>query len=284
MTTSTNQLTPTTRRLVEENLPLVDHITKRVAATFPRHIDREELARAGMLGLVEAAIRFDPERGRFSTFAGRRIEGAILDEVRRRSWVPRSVRSAARWLTQLEEQLVQDLGRRPSETELAGAAGLSVDELARHRSRAVHGYVDTLDRPAGPEGDTTVADLVADATERAPDEQLEDLELTAYLRSAVANLPERHRLVIVGYFIEGRSMEELGRLLGVSQSRVSQLKDFALDLMRGAIESQYREGAAAPPQGRAQRSRAAYAAVVAADAAATRRPAGRSARRHPVAV
>lgn len=264
------ELSDDAKRLIEQHVALVDHITRRVAASFPRHIEREELARAGMLGLVEAAARFDPERGRFSAFAGRRIEGAILDEVRRRSWAPRSVRSLGRWLAQLEDDLTHELGQRPSDDQLAVAAGLSRRELADHRHRSAQGFVDTLDRPAGGDVGATVAELVADTTGRAPDEHLEEQELQGYLRAAVATLPERHRMVIVGYFLEGRSMEELGRLLGVSQSRVSQLKDYALELMRTGIESQYLETPAQPATSRAQRSRAAYAAGVTARAATSR--------------
>lgn len=259
----TSRLTPQARRLIEDNLALVDHITRRVTASFPRHVERDELARAGMLGLVEAAARFDPTRGRFTAFAGRRIEGAILDEVRRRSWAPRSVRSQARSLGQLEEALTQQLGRAPGDERLAEAAGLSVGELAEHRARSARGWVDTLDRPAGDEAGPTLADQVADPNARPTEERVEEDELRAYLRSAVANLPERHRIVIVGYFLEGRSMEELARLLGVSQSRVSQLKDYALALMRCGIESQYAERPVATGGGRAERARAAYAAQVA---------------------
>ena len=266
MTSEREPLTPAARRLIEENVLLVDHITKRVAASFPRHVDREELARAGMLGLVEAAARFDPGRGRFPSFAGRRIEGAILDEVRRRTWAPRSVRSAARHLSSVEDELTHQLGQRPDEEQLSSAAGMTPAQLAQHRRRAAVGFVDTLDRPANLDGETTVADMVKDPSARPIGEELEEEELHTYLRSAVSNLPERHRLVIVGYFIEGRSMEELAELLGVSQSRVSQLKDFAVALMRGAIEAQYREGEPTPGRSRAERSRAAYAASVSADA------------------
>lgn len=270
-TNTTDELTPEARRLIEGNVALVEHITKRVTASFPRHVERDELARAGMLGLVEAAARFDPARGRFATFAGRRIEGAILDEVRRGSWAPRSVRSIARRLGQLEEELTHELGRRPTVEHLAAAAGMTPVELLGHRARTARSWIDTLDRPAGGETGTTVAELVTDPIAASVAEVLEEDELHGYLRAAVANLPERHRLVIVGYFLEGRPVEELARLLGVSQSRISQLKDYALELMKGAIESQYQEASPPEPRGRAERSRAAYAEVVATSAVTERR-------------
>lgn len=262
----TERLSPTARRLVEDNLSLVDHITRRVTASYPRHVDREELARAGVLGLVEAAIRFDPQRGHFTAYAGRRIEGAIVDELRRRSWAPRSVQTRARSLARVEDVLTQQLGQPPSEAHLARAAGLTVAELADHRARSARSHLDTLDRPAGDGSDRPVSEVVADPHARPTEEQVEEDELRAYLRAAVANLPERHRLVIIGYFLEGRSTEELARLLGVSQSRVSQLKEYALELMRWGIGSQYGDEPSASGGPRSQRTRAAYAALVAAHA------------------
>ena len=266
-TGGTLRLTAEARHLVEDHLDLVDHIARRVTASFPRHVDREELVRAGTLGLVEAAARFDPTRGRFAAFAGRRIEGAILDEVRRSSWVPRSVRTRARSLSVLEESLTHELGHLPGDDALADAAGLSRRELADHRSRSARGWLDTLDRAIGDESGVPLAELLADPHGRPTDERVEAEELHAYVRSAVVNLPERHRLVIIGYFLEGRTMDELARLMGISQSRVSQLKDYALDLMRLGIERQYAEEPTATGTGRSQRARAAYAASVADSAA-----------------
>src|SRR5690606_24060202 len=142
-------------------------------------------------------------------------------------------------------------GRRPSDEDLARTAGLTIQQLAQQRARSARGWVDTLDRPC-PDGDRSVADLVTDRHARPTEERVEEDELRAYLRSAVVNLPERHRIVIVGYFLEGRSTEDLARLLGVSQSRVSQLKEYALQLMRWAIERQYQDRPPVAGRGRAE--------------------------------
>src|SRR6185436_19725775 len=116
-------------RLIEEHLPLVGHVVFQVAAHFPRHVDRDELARAGALGLVEAAQRFDPRRGvPFNRFAAQRIRGAILDAVRSADWAPRSVRSLARKLEGVEQRLATELGRVPSAREMAEALGMTSDE------------------------------------------------------------------------------------------------------------------------------------------------------------
>src|SRR6478672_2670455 len=123
-------------RLIEQNLPLVKHIVFQVAVHFPRHVDRDELARAGALGLVEAARRYDDSRGvPFDRFAAQRIRGAILDAVRAADWAPRSVRAVARRLESIEQRLASNLGRVPNPDETAEALGLSRDALRRLQDR-----------------------------------------------------------------------------------------------------------------------------------------------------
>src|SRR5918999_2661963 len=117
--------------LIEQHLPLVKHVVFQVAVHFPRHVDREELARAGALGLVEAARRYDESRGvPFERFAAQRIRGAILDAVRSADWAPRSVRNLARKMENTEQQLATDLGRAPTISEMADSLGMSKTELA----------------------------------------------------------------------------------------------------------------------------------------------------------
>src|SRR5918999_1061570 len=114
--------------VVEQHLPLVKHVVFQVAVHFPRHVDREELARAGALGLIEAAHRYDAERGvPFQRFAAQRVRGAILDALRSADWAPRSVRNAARSLESTRQKLAHDLGRTPSVQELAEALGTTPD-------------------------------------------------------------------------------------------------------------------------------------------------------------
>src|SRR6186713_514986 len=122
------------QELIEQHLPLVRHVVFQVAVSFPRHVDREELATAGALGLVEAAGRFDESRGvPFDRFAAQRIRGAILDAVRAADWAPRSVRTLARKLEQVEQRLASNSGQNPSNTEVATALGVTQDELHRVR-------------------------------------------------------------------------------------------------------------------------------------------------------
>ncbi len=218
------------------------HIVFQVAVHFPRHVDRDELARAGALGLVEAARRYDESRGvPFDRFAAQRIRGAILDAVRAADWAPRSVRTLARRLEGVEQRLATELGRVPSATEMAGALGMSDAELARLQDRLFRSVVLALEHEVNDAGDEdlTLVDVLRDRSVVEPLEELESRELHAYLRDAVNLLPERHRLVIVGYFLEGRTSQELARFLGVTESRVSQLRSEALTMLKDGIEAQY---------------------------------------------
>ena len=258
---------------IEQHLPLVKHIVFQVAVHFPRHVDREELARAGALGLVEAARRFDDARGvPFDRFAAQRIRGAILDAVRAADWAPRSVRNLARQLEQTEQQLATQLGRVPSLAEMAEALGIDGDELCQLQNRMFRSVVLALEHEVVPSSgataedeDLTLVDVLRDRSSLEPSEELELRELRSYLRDAVGLLPERHRLVIVGYFLDGLPSQTLARFLGVTESRVSQLRSEALEMLREGIEAQYLpcEPATAQVAGRVAKRKANYALAIA---------------------
>jgi len=261
---------PKTKELhqrIEAHLPLVKHIVFQVAVHFPRHVDREELARAGALGLVEAARRYDEDRGvPFDRFAAQRIRGAILDAVRAADWAPRSVRTLARRLENVEQRLATELGRVPSAVEMADALGMTNDELRRLQDRMFRSVVLALEHEVTDDvdEDLTLVDVLRDRTAVEPLEELEHRELHAYLRDAVGLLPERQRLVIVGYFLEGRTSQELARFLGVTESRVSQLRSEALQTLREGIEAQYlaQTTREEPITGRVARRKALYASAI----------------------
>lgn len=252
-------------RLIEEHLPLVKHIVFQVAVHFPRHVEREELARAGALGLVEAARRYDETRGvPFDRFAAQRIRGAILDAVRAADWAPRSVRTLARRLDAVEQRLASQLGRVPSAAEMAEELGMTRAELDHLQARMFRSVVLALEHEVTDDSDDelTLVDVITDRSAVEPLDELEAREMHAYLRDAVALLPERHRLVIVGYFLEGRTSLDLARFLGVTESRVSQLRSEALLMLKEGIEAQYRPSTSEPPVGRVARRKATYAAAI----------------------
>ena len=255
---------PELAEMIEANLDLVKHVVFQVAVHFPRHVDRDELARAGALGLVEAARRYDDDRGvPFERFAAQRIRGAILDAVRAADWAPRSVRNLARQLEGAEQRLATELGRIPTKEETAEALGMSQAEVNRLQARMFRSVVLALEHEAVDEveKDLTLVDVLVDENSIEPSAELEGRELNGYLRDAIALLPERHRLVVVGYFLEGRTSQELAGFLDVTESRISQLRSESLLMLQEGIEAQYQADAVDPADavGRVARRKAIYA-------------------------
>jgi len=241
---------------------MVNRVVAQVCGSFPHHVDRGELRRAGALGLVEAARRWDPARGvPFEGYAVLRIRGAILDAARADDLVPRRLRALSRRIDAAEQLLLSERGRRPSLGELAEQVGVTEEELRRTRSMVASLSPLALDRSTGDQQEEgTLVDLLVDLRENEPDELLEHRELLGYLHDAVDLLSDRHRTVILGTFFDGRSSVQLARELGVTESRVSQLRTEAISQLRWGISSQYDQ-----PRDNASRSirREAYAEAIA---------------------
>jgi len=259
-------LPPNPDELVRTHLPLVHHVVADMIARVPRHIPRDELTSAALYGLVQAARAYDPNRGvSFDRYARRRMQGALLDDLRSRDWASRGVRAAARRVRSVTDELTVSLGRIPTATEAGAAAGLSAGEVSRlnddvHRATVLN--YDSVFR------DSEDCDALS-TPDADPGEVLLHRERQAYLRDAVAALPERLRVVVVGCFFEERPMLELARELGVTESRVSQMKAEALALLREGLDATLEvsdtDAASKPPsEGRVARRKAAYFAAVAA--------------------
>ena len=231
-------LTPREREMVEQNIALVHHIVSRMTENFPAAVQRDDMVQAGLVGLIEATQRFDADRGfSFSTFAGRRIEGAVLDLLRRADWAPRSVRRNERQLHEIEAGMTAQLGRRPTAEELGDAMGTGSEHVHNLRADVAKARLNPLVvRAKGDDYDNEVADLDLVDPETPGTLELEHQELMGYLRDGIGLLPERHRIVVVGHFLEGKSMTDLGELLGVTQSRASQLKSEALAMLKAGID------------------------------------------------
>ena len=252
-----------TEDLVRSHLPLVGHLVREMLSRVPAHVSREDLVSAGMAALASAAKNFDAERGTpFGTFATTRIRGAILDELRGLDWASRGVRSRARRVEATQQELTARLGRSPSRPELAEALGMGVDELKALDEDVQRAVVLSL------QGFTTATaeDIVA---ERAPgpEELLLQRERIGYLHDAIAALPERLRRVVQAYFFEERPMLDIAAELGVTESRVSQLRAEALVLLRDGLNANL-DPELAPGAGRpggcVSRRREAYYAQIAA--------------------
>lgn len=223
--------------LLRDNLNLVHHVAHKLARHLADDADVDELVSAGTLGLMSAAESFDPGRGlAFSTFAVPRIRGAMLDELRRQDHVPRSVRRKTRSIAQARESLMHALGRNPSSPELADALGVDCDTLYRWTAdveTAVHLPLDGHSRGAGDERPTRAELLGSD--DELPDERLAREDELALMRDAMLELGDQERTVLALYYFEDLSSREIGELLGVSESRVSQVRVRALARLRGVL-------------------------------------------------
>ena len=215
-------------RLILHYSPLVKHVAGRISGGLPPNVDAGDCASYGIFGLIDAIEKFDPDRGaRFEPYAMRRIRGAILDELRALDWIPRSVRAKARAVERAYGGLEARLHRRPTEPELAAELEIPVAEL--HQIFGQLSVVNVLaldellsaadDRP----GTMSLGETLEDAGAEDPVAVFESQETRQLLAGAVADLPERERAVVALYYFEGRTLADIGRALGVSESRVSQI-------------------------------------------------------------
>jgi RNA polymerase sigma factor for flagellar operon FliA len=258
--------------LITSSIPVVTHIVRETMGRVPSHVSRDDLTSAGLAALVQASKSFDASRGvPFARYAATRVRGAILDELRGIDWASRSVRRRARDLDATRAQLAGILGRSPSQAEVAQAVGMSLGEIARNDEDIARAQVLSLQGAR----DASLDDLLPSAGP-TPEQLLEHRERLAYLVEAVAELPERLRIVVSDYFLEERPMAEIAAELGVTESRVSQMRAEALVLLRDALNHELDPTLLKPharPQGSAARRREAYFAAVATRHAATaRRP------------
>jgi RNA polymerase sigma factor FliA len=214
-------------RLILTYAPLVKYVAGRLGSGLPAHVDDEDLASYGLLGLIGAIERFDPTREvKFETYALGRIKGAIIDELRSLDWVPRSVRSRARQIERTIGELEAKLGRAPNDDEIAGKLGVSQEELNDDLfqiSRTSIAALDELWTVSGGGDQVSLIDTIEDTAGPSPTAALDETELREAMADAIAGLPEREKIVITLYYYEELTLREIGEVLGVTESRVSQL-------------------------------------------------------------
>lgn len=212
--------------------PLVKIVVARMSAQFPAHADREELESVGMLGLVEAAARFDPSRGyTFETYASIRVRGAVLDELRKLDLLPRTLRAKARKIQQTVERLEQKLGRVPTDGEIATALGVTVRQYQKVQARIEALRLVHLDQ-RDDQQERNWHEVIADPDSEAGFTAVENRELIACVAERLGDLPAQQQKVLALYFFEGLRLAEIGRIMGVSEARVSQIRSRALDTLR----------------------------------------------------
>jgi RNA polymerase sigma factor for flagellar operon FliA len=261
-TVTTEASTPATvTELVEQNVALVGHLVRELLAKVPAHVGRDEMVSAGMMALVISAQNYDAARGvPFARFAAIRIRGALMDELRSMDWAARSVRGRAREVEAVRSQLAATLGRTPRTDEIATAMGVAVSELDSLQSDLNRASVLSLQGFAPETGGELLPDSSA-----GPEALVLLREKLGYLHDAIAELPERLRFVVTAYFFEQRQMTDIAAELGVTESRISQLRAEALKLLKDGMNSQLEPAAIddAPRSARAASSRSAYFAAIA---------------------
>jgi RNA polymerase sigma factor for flagellar operon FliA len=252
--------------LVRQHLPLVGYAVSDLSRRLPAHVQRDDLMSAGMAALAMAARSFDEEQGvPFGRYASRRIQGALLDELRSHDWASRSVRRRAREQEEAAARLAGRLGREATPAEVAEALGVQVHEIQANQHDVHRSVVLSFQAVVDANGDGV--DSVLPAREPSPDQVLLERERQAYLRDAVELLPERLRAVVVGVFFDERPMQELADELGVTESRISQMRSEALALLKDGLTANLSPEALPAeerPDGRVARRKAAYYTAIAA--------------------
>ncbi|MBF0160836.1 MAG: FliA/WhiG family RNA polymerase sigma factor [Magnetococcales bacterium] len=224
--------------LILKYAPMVKYIASRIATRLPQSVDMDDLVQVGILGLIDAVSKFDPQRGiKFQTYADFRIRGAILDELRAVDWVPRAVRQVAAQIQDIYLQLEGSLGRPADDADVAMRMGIPLSEFYQHLD-AVRGIsilsFDDL-RPSLDDEEWDAMDLMADPNWVDPVESIGLQQLRLAISQAIQDLPEKERLVITLYYFEELTMSEIGEVLGLTESRISQLHSKAALRMRGRI-------------------------------------------------
>jgi len=214
-------------RLILTYAPLVKYVAGRLGSGLPAHVDEGDLVSYGLLGLIGAIERYEPDRDvKFETYAIARIKGAIIDELRAMDWVPRSVRSRAREIERAISALEAKLGRAPGDEEIAKKVGITVEELEESLtdiSRSSIAALDELWTVSGQGDQIALIDTIEDTDAPDPQGALSQTEMKEAIADAIARLPEREKLVVTLYYYEELTLREIGEVLGVTESRVSQL-------------------------------------------------------------
>ncbi len=231
------------RRLLGLYLPLVRSVAGRMAMGFPRSVDIQDLINTGVLGLSEAFKKFDPDRGvKFETYAVPRIRGAILDELRALDWVPRSTRAKARNIDRATVSLENDHGRPPTEDELAAHLECSHQDLMMAMGDVSSATILSLDEVVFRDDENRQVPRIESVEDKSETSVLKKVlkeEMRTFLRVAINNLTDQEKLVIALYYFEELTLKEIGAVMTISESRVSQIHTKGVGKLRGLIQERY---------------------------------------------
>ena len=221
------------QRLLEENLSEVRYIARRIHDRLPSHVSFDDLVHAGILGLIDAVDKFDPSKNvQLKSYARFRIRGAILDSLRQLDWSPRHLRRQARRIEEVNRELGAELGRNPSEPEIAERLGISLEELQRQLGELRGLDLGSLQSQAEDHGGEEPLSTAASQHEEDPFQLAAKSEMRALLAQGIEELDEKERQVLGLYYLEELTMKEVGILLDVGESRISQIHTAALMRLR----------------------------------------------------
>jgi RNA polymerase sigma factor for flagellar operon FliA len=236
--TTTTPLDPVERqRLLVENLLEVRHIARRIHDRLPSHVPFDDLVHAGILGLIDAVDKFDPSKNvQLKSYAGFRIRGAILDSLRQMDWSPRNLRRQSRRIEDANRELSAELGRAPSEPELADRLGLPLIEFQQLLGELRGLDLGSLQAQFEDNGGDELNSVVSTRTEENPFQLTLRSEIRVLLASAIEDLDEKERQVLGLYYLDELTMKEVGAILGIGESRVSQIHTAALIRLRSRLQ------------------------------------------------
>ena len=224
---------PPDAELVTNHIELVKRIAHHLLGRLPSTVELDDLMQAGLVGLIEASANYDSGKGAsFETYAGIRIRGAMLDEVRKLDWTPRSVHQKQRHVAQTVHALEGELGRAPNEREIAAELGIDLDQYHRILADSSSCRLFSIEQPSDLY-ETTME--IPDSSGAEPDSRLSDDDKRRMLIEALGQIPERERMVLSLYYERELNLKEIGAVLGVSESRVSQIHSQAIARLRGHI-------------------------------------------------
>jgi RNA polymerase sigma factor for flagellar operon FliA len=230
-------------RLVVAYAPLVKYVAGRISSGLPAHVEEADLISYGLTGLISAIERFDLSREiKFETYAITRIRGAIIDALRALDWVPRSVRARAREIERANAKLEARLQRAPSDEEMAAELGIEVSEFQDSLLQISTSTIVALDElwsvPDSSGDSVSLLDTLPDRDAPNPQAIVDEGELRDRIAEAIASLPEREKLVIALYYYENLTLREIGEVLGVTESRVSQMHTKAVLRLRPKLSAE----------------------------------------------